>query len=188
MPNWCSNIVTLRHEDPEMITRAREGFAKGELLQTFIPCPQDLRDTMAGSYGDAEQQAELLAREEANLKNYGARNWYDWCVANWGTKWDIGDANGVSECTDNVLIVSFDSAWSPPLDAFATLVDELDFDVEAYYYEPGMAFAGSWVNGADHCVEIPSTSAEAERVVPRALDEMFSIVENMAMWEDEEEA
>jgi hypothetical protein len=32
MPNWCSNMLTLTHEDPAMITRARDAFARGELL------------------------------------------------------------------------------------------------------------------------------------------------------------
>ena len=178
--------MTLSHEDPAMITRAVEGFTKGELLQTFIPCPQDLLDTIAGSYGDPEQQAELKLKEAANLENHGFANWYDWCVANWGTKWDIGSEDGVVESDANSLVVSFDSAWSPPIGAFETLVDELGFEVEAYYYEPGMAFCGVWDNGLDNCINIPSTSAEAEKVIPVAIDEQFDIVNSMAMWEEED--
>ena len=46
---------------------------------------------------------------------YGYDNWYDWQVHHWGTKWDIqcNDATLV----DNVLEVSFESAWSPPVEA-----------------------------------------------------------------------
>ena len=59
--------------------------------------------------------------------------------------------------------------------------------MEAYYNEPGMMFCGSWISGADRCIDIPQTSREAEQVIPRKIDEMFNIVEDLAMWEEEAE-
>jgi hypothetical protein len=188
VPNWCNNVVTLRHADAAMLIRAQEGFKKGELLQTFIPCPQELRDTQAVHYpeGHADKAAQdaLVAR---NIAEHGFANWYDWQVAHWGTKWDVGSDDDGADIEDDVLTLSFDSAWGPPCDAYDRLED-LGFAIEAYYYEPGMAFCGSWAGGMDNCINIPSTSAEAAKVIPEAIDEMFDIVNSMAMWEEEEEA
>lgn len=189
MPNWCSNVVRLRHKDPAMIARAAKGFKDGALLQTFIPCPQDLVDTTAGRFGDSDKQAALELKESANLKKHGFANWYDWCVANWGTKWDVGGSDGsISESTDNELRLGFDSAWSPPLEAFDRMISEQGFDIDAYYYEPGAAYCGHWLNGRDYWINIPGSSKEAEAVIPEDIDTVFDIVNNMAMWEEDEDS
>lgn len=188
MPNWCSNIVNITHDDPAMLVRAKEAFEKGRLLQEFIPCPQALIDTEAAYYPDSDpRKAELEAREASNIEQHGYRNWYDWNVANWGTKWDIGSEEG-AEIVGDVLQLSFESAWSPPCEAYARLEDDAGFAIEAFYYEPGMAFCGSWINGVDNCIEIPSTSKEAALVIPALIDETFDIVNSMAMWEEEDAA
>jgi hypothetical protein len=64
------------------------------------------------------------------------------------------------------------------------LLEEQGFSIEAFYYEPGMAFCGLWADGADYEYSIPSTSAEAE-AVPRARDDVFDIVNSMAMCGEE---
>ena len=171
-----------------MLVRAQEGFKKGELLQTFIPCPQELIDTQSVYYPDGdERKAAQDAKEKANIEKYGFSNWYDWRVAHWSTKWDVGSEDDTADIEDGELTLVFDSAWGPPIGAYEALEDVCGFEVEAYYYEPGMAFCGTWSGGADNCIDIPSTSAEAEKVIPVAIDEMFDIVNSMAMWEEEEE-
>lgn len=189
MPNYCSNVVTFRHENPEMIRRVVDGYASEGLFAEFHPIPDPLINTMAGSYGaDDPRQAELEQRERDNLAQFGYKNWYDWAVANWGTKWDVTqEHNGDAAVSDDQLEVqiSFDSAWSPPV-AFYEKMEELGFEVDAYYYEPGMAFCGRYNNGLDDCYEIPGTADEAEQAIPQEIDEVFAIVESMSMWEDEE--
>jgi hypothetical protein len=79
--------------------------------------------------------------------------WYDWCVNNWGTKWDIGSDNGEVHglnptIVDNEATMSFDSAWSPPIGLYERL-HNLGFSVEATYFEPGMGFCGIWHDGDD---------------------------------------
>lgn len=185
MPNWCTNVVSITHDDITQLERARDAFIRGGLLQEFIPCPQALRDTEATHYPEGdERRAAHDAQTASNVELHGAANWYDWQVAHWGTKWDIGDEDG-AELVGDVLQLSFDSAWSPPCDAYERL-EELGFAIEAFYYEPGMAFCGSWINGVDHCIDIPSTSAEAALVIPAEIDDLFGIVENMQEWEADE--
>lgn len=187
MPNWCSNIVNITHDDHTQLERARAAFARGGLLQEFIPCPDALRDTEAVYYPAGHELKDAQeAREVANVEQYGYRNWYDWQVANWGTKWDIGSEDG-AELVGDVLQLTFDSAWAPPCDAYDRL-EAQGFRIEAYYYEPGMAFCGSWINGEDTEINIPTTSALAEQVIPDEIDGMFGIVENMIQWEEEDRA
>lgn len=71
MPNWCNNNLTLEHDDPAMITRAKEALDRGEFLQEFIPVPKELTETMAGSYGDDAKQKDLEAQMKANVAKYG---------------------------------------------------------------------------------------------------------------------
>ena len=187
MPNWCQNSVTLRHADAAMIARAAEGFAKGEFLQTFLPCPEALLNTDSIYYPDSMQDEKAAhdLKESINFKNYGFRNWYDWKVANWGTKWDIGEEDGLTRVNDHELSLAFDSAWSPPIGAYEQLLD-LGFEIEAFYYESGQAFCGSWADGNQESYDIPGTAAEAEQVIPDYIDDIFDIVNSMAMWEEEE--
>ena len=38
MPNWCNNTLTLTHEDPAMILRAKEALDRGEFLMNSFQC------------------------------------------------------------------------------------------------------------------------------------------------------
>jgi hypothetical protein len=182
--------VTFSHTDPEMIKRVVAGYTGEGLLGEFLPIPDKLVNTMAGSYGANDpRQAELEQREQENLVEFGHKNWYDWCVANWGTKWDINaENNGEPAVADDGLSVqfSFDSAWSPPIAAYEKM-EELGFTVDAFYYEPGMAFCGRYSEGFDDYYELKGTADEVEKVIPEEIDEMFAIVENMSAWESEQE-
>ena len=188
MPNWCNNVVELYHEDKEMVARAKSAFKEGNFLNEFIPVPADLQIT-AGSLGDGDAQKELEAKQAANLQKYGYSTWYDFCINEWGCKWDVGgdDAN-VNEGHFNNLTMSFDSPWGPPLQAYEKL-EEMGFQIRAYYYEPGMAFCGIYEGGYDDYYELGSyaNSAVVAESIPAELDEMFYIVENMQEWEAEME-
>ncbi len=185
MPNWCNNTVTISHEDPAMIERVREAFNKGALLQEFIPVPEDLQ-IVAGSVGDPVEQAKLIEDTNRNLEVHGYGNWYDFCVNEWGTKWDVGaDGQPAIDNDVNTLSLNFDSAWSPPTGAYEKLMD-LGFKILAYYYEPGMCFCGKWEDGEDDYYEYGDmTSEEVAATIPDDLDECFCISESMAEWEAE---
>ena len=178
MPNWCNNTVNISHEDPAMIQRVKEAFNKGALLNEFFPCPAELHEHEAPSRDEA--------RSQRFLEQYGATDWYNWQVQIWGTKWDVGaDGQPALEQDANSLTLNFDSAWSPPTSAYERLL-ELGFKILAYYYEPGMCYAGRWENGDDDYYEYSSmTAAEVAETLPDDLDECFCISESMAEWEEE---
>lgn len=186
MPNWCNNSVVLKHEDPAMIERARKAFNGEGLLQEFIPVPQELRDTVSGSMGEDKREAHE-AQQKANVEKYGYANWYDFCVNEWGTKWEIGADGNPAQDIPGGLMLGFDSAWSPPIAAYEKLL-EMGFEIEAMYYEPGMAYAGVWDNGHDDYYEYGGLdSAGIAETLPGELDEAFGISESAAEWEAEQE-
>jgi hypothetical protein len=187
MPNWCDNSLILSHTDKDMIKRAVKAFKKGEFLNEFIPVPTALSETIAGSYGDDDKQAALEAATEYNRATYGYGNWYDFCIGEWGTKWDVGGGDGsVDQLDANSVRFIFQSAWSPPTDAYRKLED-LGFTIEAKYYEPGAAFVGWFIDGSDETYDLSNLSADqVEEEIPQELNEEFGISDNMREWEDEE--
>lgn len=54
-----------------------------------------------------------------NHEKYGYINWYKWAVVNWGAKWDMYDG----DCQDNIL--TFNTAWSAPIQWYKTLAKTL---------------------------------------------------------------
>lgn len=178
MPNWCNNTVTISHNDPAMIDRVRKGFNEGRLLNEFFPCPAEPHEH------DSPVRDEALTKRF--LEQYGAKDWYDWQVKNWGTKWDIGaDGQPAIDNDENTLSLNFDSAWAPPTAAYEQLMD-LGFKILAYYYEPGMCFCGKWEDGEDDYYEYGDmTSEEVAAAIPDDLDECFGISESMEEWEEE---
>jgi hypothetical protein len=187
MPNWCGNTLTISHEDPEMIVRAKAAFANGEFLNEFIPVPADLKETIAGSVGDPDEQAKLVEQTKSNIERHGYGNWYDFCVGEWGTKWDVGDGSGIQTWDDHELVVYFDSAWAPPIAAYEKLLD-LGFTVYATYYESGSAFAGIFEDGMDDYYDLSGMdSGDVQQQLPSDLDDAFGISESMAEWEAENE-
>lgn len=179
MPNWCNNFLELRHPDPEQITRAEDALQRGAFLQEFLPCPQELLDPRTGQYGGEDAEANDALRETLAAK-YGYCGWYDWQIANWGTKWDVG---GTDACVDrpdaNTVTASFDSAWAPPVQAYQQL-EQLGFEITALYHEPGMAFCGQYADGQDDCREYSGHSGESVRqIVGQELDDFWNISADM---------
>jgi len=173
MPNWCNNNVELSHPDKAMVERAKKAFDDGRLLEEFIPLPAELKDTTAPA----------RETDEALMEKYGASDWYSWCINNWGTKWDISPY-GSDIDQYGTLQGSFDSPWGPPIQAYEKL-EEMGFQVRAYYYEPGMGFAGVYDGGDDYYEFSGMTADEVQDMIPEALDEMYGISDNMREWEEE---
>jgi hypothetical protein len=174
-----------------MISRAVKSAQKDALLNEFVPVPQALADTIEGSFGDKLEQARLTALREGNVKTYGYASWYDFAIGEWGCKWDISNGsddykikkvgNGYS------VTLSFDTAWSPPINFYDKLV-ELEFEVDAMYHEPGVNFCGRYFDSQDETYELNNlTSDEVKDQLPVELDEAFGISEQIAYWEAEQE-
>ena len=187
MPNWCNNYLVLEHEDPAMIERAKKAFAEGKLLEEFCPVPKSLH-IVAGRVGDDAdpKQIELEAQEKANLATHGYATWYDYCVNEWGTKWDVGgEGDQASQDSPTDLRMNFDSAWAPPIAAMEKFQD-LGFKVKLVYWESGMCFCGLFDEKGDDYLDYSDMSAdELDKAINDEVDECMCIVENLRMWEED---
>jgi len=208
MPNWCNNsieIVGPREKIRALWDQARKDGEEGGLLQAMHPMPLELNIT-AGFLGDEAEQKLLEAKEQANLEKYGFKNWYDWHVANWGTKWDVGtenleyeedeDGNFDNETGQPYARITgwFDSAWSPPTSAMAHYgFRNEDVKITLDYHEPGMCFVGRYIvdEGVDDD-EYYEYSGESSKTIREAIgaemDDMWNLSETMAEYEEEENA
>lgn len=177
MPNWCSNFVQIRHADNAKLQALADAARAGNFLQSVIPCPDELRAEGA-VFGKPKET------DEEFMRKYGAVNWYEFCVSRWGTKWDVGCDR--VELSEGLLVLSFDSAWSPPEGVYQELYEQ-GFDVDAMYYEPGMGFYGRWSEGFGDSTEFGGMTADQlEEIIDPDIEEQFGIVESMRQWEEEE--
>jgi Ferredoxin-like domain in Api92-like protein len=117
MPNWCSNRATITGPAP-VIKKIADILKQDDspLLAWMVPQP--------------------------NFE--GDQNWYNWNVANWGTKWDISDVYIDNEAEEDSIEFLFSSAWSPPVEAFAAWAGadgRVQFTLE--YWEPGCGYVGT---------------------------------------------
>ena len=143
MPNWCSNTIVVGGEAADISEfNAWLGDGKG-VLSKILPTPTPLTETMSGFHGDPEKQAELEKQEQSNLEQFGYKNWYDWNIGNWGTKWDVDAEIDDSNNTDEQVIFSFESAWAPPQKAIAILAEKFSkLSFRHSYLEEGCGFVG----------------------------------------------
>ena len=74
-----------------------------------------------------------------NIENYGASDWYDWRVANWGTKWNSCNTNINKE----ELYIAFETAWdiAEPI-IFKMILDNDIKEIDLYFADEGCSFCG----------------------------------------------
>lgn len=194
MPNWNNNIVEVR--GPRKIVKKLVDHKFD--FNKIHPMPESLNIT-AGSEGQtgSPEQVALEKKEQENLNKHGYKNWYDWCVANWSTKWNAGgEDNGdmiIDYDTDvankGIALFTFDTAWGPPIGVFKKLKENHpELWIEARYNEPGMGFMGVWEDGDDRYYDNIQSSKDAfwNTEDGRLLDENFGILENMIQYEEEQ--
>ena len=115
MPNWCNNTLEIWGDEKELKEFKEKTIINKE--KTFH---------MGG----------LLPMPE------GQDSWYDFNVANYGTKWDDMEIDHLAG-DDEQLVVEFMSAWSPPCEFIENIHKKfpgLSFRLK--YDEPGMGFFG----------------------------------------------
>jgi len=183
MPNWCNNNITISGPT-ETIQQLWEDATQENsgLLSAIVPQPDNL---FKGSIGAAERE---------QCAEQGIPNWYDWNISNWGTKWDVStEGLEFTDHGDGTASIDgwFESAWAPPIEAYNTFCDDMDnCSLEASYHEPGMDFAGFYVDGDDEYLENLHEEFELpedERSdLYNRLDEEYNLSENYDMWEEEE--
>lgn len=131
MPNWCSNNLTISHNDSSKLQEFVDAYNNGQTCEHFMPTPP---------------------KDENN--NSSMPDWWNWRTNNWGTKWDFGLEKHVdpAKIINNEVSLSFLTAWSPPTGLYQHLYN-LGYKITASYFEPGMSFAGYWEDNNDECYQ-----------------------------------
>ena len=161
MPNWCDNTLRISHPDPAIMEKAVAAWNKGEFLATFVPEPD------YPGYSDCE----IKKTDGESVMP----DWWNWRIKNWGTKWDIGldpDYGNDAEVVDGQFTVGFLSAWSPPIEAYDSMVEQ-GFSIQAYYFEPGCDFCGLYEDGIDNCYIV------SDGGIPDDIDQEMGISETL---------
>tara|TARA_Y100000356_G_C11228738_1_gene273635 strand:- start:461 stop:982 length:522 start_codon:yes stop_codon:yes gene_type:complete len=157
VPNWCSNHVEINGPKEKI---------------------KDLFDVAKNGDGLLEAMAPL-----------GKWDYHD-AIHHWGTKWDINvSESGLAYLDHNDKTGSirgyFESAWSPPEQAMFTYMDNNpDVDIELFYYEPSMDFAGSLRAGT---IEISKQNKDfwLNTDIGVALDNHFGVIDMLEEYEEE---
>lgn len=158
MPNWCSNHITIRGGNCEQIQEIANAMREGRFLNSIIPIP----------------------KEQEN-------DWWNFCVNNWGTKWEVECHDVLVEDEGMQVSTYFDSAWAPPT-GVAEALYQRGLEVTLYYHEGGMAFCGKWEDGVDDYHEYDGETSDTVRAaIGDELDDFFAISENMEEWEEEDD-
>lgn len=104
----------------------------------------------------------------------------------WGTKWDVYNPYELL-VTEEKIVVSFDTAWSPPIQFYREMTAQ-GFIVDAMYYEDGIGYCGEYTSAEDDVeYSILGDSSWVEENIPKHINEEFNIAGNMAEWEQENE-
>ena len=189
MPNWCNNKMTIK--GPHKIIDKIEKIVKDEsndapgLLNYLHPMPKGLNDTTSPDSSAKNPQPYID----------GYTNWYDWCVNNWGTKWELSEYYGHGRTTsktkdESSISFIFSSAWSPPINALAHFLEQNEnCEGTLLYFEGGCDFAGLWDNGNDVCISPSDYKSDDEYWqdgIGKEIDDEFNILESMAEYEADE--
>ncbi len=130
----------------------KEFFAESAALAlTYVVNPH----SSAKDKGTHESQvAELMKKDEAmtkddpgllklgeqcyeNIQKYGHATWYDWSIANWGTKWNsYGYDEVLTPKEFDGSTIYFQTAWSNPQPVIAALAEKY----------PGLHFSHKWAD------------------------------------------
>ena len=146
MPNWCSNEVSIIAENEEgteelkqfikdCFTEEEEGDEKPLLdFEKVIPYP----DSAPPKYPQAINIEEQMQHPFSKWYNdFG----YDWCIENWGTKWNACEQ--VNVLGEEEIDLDFQTAWSPPQGIYKKIQTRLpNCSISWFYREDGMQLSG----------------------------------------------
>ena len=138
MPNWCANELYIASKNKHTL----DAFTKKVGLKDdkpdfdfgkILPEPDYEKVEVLPTFPDIVGDKKPVKSDHA---------WWDWRVQNWGTKWDACESH-ICNNDINFFCVSFETAWSPPIDWIDNIMENFpDLCFELEYEEPGMGFGG----------------------------------------------
>lgn len=189
MPNWVSTKLSVSGSKEE-VQRFVDGIKDSRILESYIPCPTELHETVSGFFADEEKAKEQRKQQDSNIAKHGHKDWYDWQYSQWGTKWgdcdtDVGVPLELPNGSWSVQI-HYTTAWGPASEGFGkiskmfpSLVFCFDYDEEAGF------FAGiEAMQDGDVIFEDMYSPNEYEGTVDHDDDESY---EKYMVWKEKQE-
>ncbi len=165
MPNWCEQDLVV--SGPTQNLKEFIEFAKSNsedpedsqdqrLLDAnkFIPYPEHFKKA-----DDERRELEKIAHVTKNyepLKNHKDgynQGGYEWCIENWGSKWNFSEVSLDTKDIDKgrgkgkgKILYTYSTAWAPVtklIFAMSKKFPTLKFHLD--YFERGMQFKGTFV-------------------------------------------
>jgi len=116
MPNWCENYLEIIGSDDDIKKFWKENTEDNKFsFNMSCPVPEELGE------------------------------WdYDWCIQNWGTKWEPDmEELEPEELEPGNQDFYFNTAWAPPVAWLKTVAEKYtSLSFQLRYAEPGMGFSG----------------------------------------------
>jgi hypothetical protein len=120
MPNWCSNEITISG-DVTKIVKALESIEN--------------------------KQENNLFKTLIDVPD--VKDWYNNNLQYFGTKWDVSHEECDPQEFDGGLLLTPNTAWSPPIEFCVNLAKKYGVEVDMLYYEAGMDFCGKTYINSD---------------------------------------
>ena len=153
MPNWCKNRVRvwsgMSDTETEQLNRIKEIFeSKDTVFGKIIPSPdwanipnEDGELPVRIEHKNTEGEVIFTTLEFPKSKK-GDDRWYQFCVQNWGTKWEAYDFC-TTDIEEDSAEFTFNTAWGPPEGIFDKIREDYpDVGISWFYDEPGCEIAG----------------------------------------------
>lgn len=103
----------------------------------LLNIPEEKEKIFLDMRTDISPQEWSLGRQAfRNMLQYGAAAWYDWCIENWGTKWNAYGLDEWQDVLDDNHTLTFQTAWNAPHPILTKLA-------EMY---PGVSFKHLWAD------------------------------------------
>jgi hypothetical protein len=188
MTDFSYNVLRLEHSDQSKLQGALEHFNKEDLLAYFLPEP-DYENTNAAeviykSKIDPELEEMVRLQWNEDYKSVARKHFPDWWLwrnINWGTKWDIHGPyypnHNPPKIENGWIEIGFDTAGSPPIQAYAAAAERHGFKISAYYCDLSACYCGEYhLRDKDSSYYVDYAVGGVEST-PKHLDEMFGIRE-----------
>ena len=165
MPNHCTNLLSCISGKTigSIIKPYLTDDGKNIDFNKIIPMPEGILKTLGSSTleeitkqrtpeEEEARQKEKDLLEEQNQKDYGHKNWYDWCVAIWDTKWNAYSCWTLEDdslALEDIDAIGFQTAWSPPINVIRQLANLTGEALRMSYYDEGWMFGGEYFVNPD---------------------------------------
>jgi hypothetical protein len=165
MPNHCTNLLSCISGKTigSIIKPYLTDDGKNIDFNKILPMPEGILKTLESSTleeitkqrtpeEEEARQKEKDLLEEQNQKDYGHKNWYDWCVAIWDTKWNAYSCWTLEDDSlklEDIDAIGFQTAWSPPINVIRQLANLTGEALRMSYYDEGWMFGGEYFVNPD---------------------------------------